>query len=165
MKDKLEEGYSGKGGVNQGPPKSPRPEPPKGQQGTKAISDALDYATGGIDCYSMEIRNYKNGKLLKEGFCQGQIFKDALGAIDRILNKTKGYTHNFLSAQAYPGMMVYFNDSKLEDDMIISLETDFNSMKTTVKTSDVKINKLLSNSKLDMIVKEGALYLYSKENE
>lgn len=42
------------------------------------IKQALEHAKDIIESYEMDIRNWDKGRLLREGFCQGRMYKRAL---------------------------------------------------------------------------------------
>jgi hypothetical protein len=50
----------------------------------KNLEDALDYAITIIESYQMDIKYWDDGRLLKEGFCQGTIYKKALEVIKKL---------------------------------------------------------------------------------
>lgn len=52
-----------------------------------SIEKALEYAINIISSYEMDIRDWDKGRLIKDGFCQGRIYKKALERIEEIKNK------------------------------------------------------------------------------
>lgn len=56
------------------------------QASTGRYHIALSYALQVIESYEMDIRNWHDGQLLDEGFCQGTIYKTARAHIAGILH-------------------------------------------------------------------------------
>lgn len=53
------------------------------------LQEALEYALRIILLYELDIRTWNDGRLLREGFCQGVIYKSARKAIRKIAGLTE----------------------------------------------------------------------------